>query len=90
MKGVSKTGRDFVEASYKATDGSRVTGNWESLDAEAVAAGRPWRTFPWYLGQKSYAGLYWCAPRRTRTWDMNRDLNSRDSCLPTSIKPCER
>lgn len=61
MKAVSKTGRDFVEASYKAADGSRVTGNWESLDAEAVAAGRPWRTFPWYLGQKSYAGLYWCA-----------------------------
>jgi hypothetical protein len=61
MKAVSKTGRDFVEASYKAADGSRVTGQWESLDAEAVAAGLPWRTFPWYLGQKNYAGLYWCA-----------------------------
>ena len=61
MKAVSKTGRDFVEASYKAVDGSRVTGQWESLDAEAVAAGLPWRTFPWYLGQKNHAGLYWCA-----------------------------
>ena len=61
MKTVTKTGQDFVEASYKAADSSIVTGQWESLDAEAVAAGRPWRTFPWYLGQKNYAGLYWCA-----------------------------
>ena len=61
MKAVTKTGQDVVEASYKAADGSIVTGQWESLDAEAVAAGRPWRTFPWYLGQKNYAGLYWCA-----------------------------
>ncbi len=61
MKAVTKTGQDVVEASYKAADGSIVTGLWEGLDAEAVAAGRPWRTFPWYLGQKNYAGLYWCA-----------------------------
>jgi len=61
MKAVTKTGQDVVEASYQAADGSIVTGQWESLDAEAVAAGRPWRTFPWYLGQKNYAGLYWCA-----------------------------
>src|SRR6476646_2198482 len=61
MKAVTKTGQDVVQASYKAADGSIVTGQWESLDAEAVAAGRPWRTFPWYLGQKNYAGLYWCA-----------------------------
>jgi hypothetical protein len=61
MRAVTRTVHDFVEASYKAADGSIVTGQWEGLDAEAVAAGRPWRTFPWYLGQKNYAGLYWCA-----------------------------
>ncbi|OBK67173.1 hypothetical protein A5653_17685 [Mycobacterium colombiense] len=26
-----------------------------------MCRGRPWRTFPWYLGQKNYSGLYWCA-----------------------------
>jgi hypothetical protein len=61
MKAVTTTGQDFIEASYKAPDGSLISGQWESLDAEAVAAGRPWRTFPWYLGQKNYAGWYWCA-----------------------------
>jgi hypothetical protein len=61
MKAVKVTGRDFLEGSYKAADSSIVTEEWERLDADAVAAGRPWRTFPWYLGQKNYAGLYWCA-----------------------------
>ena len=61
MKAVTTTGHDFIEASYKAPDGSLICGQWEGLDADAVAAGRPWRTFPWYLGQKNYAGWYWCA-----------------------------
>jgi hypothetical protein len=61
MKAVATTGRDFAEASYKTVDGSIVTEQWERLDTEAVAAGRPWRTFPWYLGQRNYAGTYWCA-----------------------------
>ncbi|OBB14885.1 hypothetical protein A5761_15335 [Mycolicibacterium setense] len=26
-----------------------------------MVRGRPWRTFPWYLGQRNYSGLYWCA-----------------------------
>jgi hypothetical protein len=67
MKAVTKTGQDVVEASYKAADGSIVTGLWEGLDAEAVAAGRPWRTFPWYLGQKNYAGVILVRhPKRAR------------------------
>jgi hypothetical protein len=74
MKAVTRTFQDFVEASYKAVDGSIVTGHWEGLDAEAVAASRPWRTFPWYLGQKKYAGLYWCAVRSS---DTSRGWNSR-------------
>jgi hypothetical protein len=89
MKAVTKTGQDVVEASYKAADGSIVTGLWEGLDAEAVAAGRPWRTFPWYLGQKNYAG-YIGAPPKTRTSDTSRGWNSRDSCWPTSIQRRER
>jgi hypothetical protein len=35
------------------------------LDPEAVANACPWRTFPWYLGQKNYSGLYWCATERS-------------------------
>ena len=66
MKAVTKTGQDFVEASYKAADGSIVTGQWESLDAEAVAVGGPWRTFPWYLGQKNYGVILVRYPKRAR------------------------
>ena len=89
MKAVNKSGQDFVEASYKAAESSIVTGQWESLDAEAVAAGRPWRTFPWYLGQKNY-GVCIGAPPKARTSDTSHGWNSRDSCWPTSIQRRER
>lgn len=35
------------------------------MDYHAVAEGRPWRTFPWYLGQRNYSGRYWSATERT-------------------------
>lgn len=75
MKAVTKAGQDFVEASYKTADGSIVTGQWESLDAEPVAVGLlgghsrgTWarRTTPAYIG----------APPKTRTSDTSRGSNS--------------
>jgi hypothetical protein len=56
--------RDYIHASYKASDGSAVMVDWAALDADAVVLGKPWRTFPWYLGQRNYSGLYWCATER--------------------------
>ena len=44
--------RDYVHASYKTSDGSAVMVDWAALDADAVVLGKPWRTFPWYLGQR--------------------------------------
>jgi hypothetical protein len=60
----SRTGPGIVKISYKASDGSVVTGPWGDITADAIASGLPWRTFPWYLGQKNYSGLYWCATQR--------------------------
>jgi hypothetical protein len=34
---------------------------WNDLDPLAVADGSPYREFPWYLGQRNYSGMYWCA-----------------------------
>jgi hypothetical protein len=34
---------------------------WTDVDPLAVADGRPWREFPWYLGQRHYSGMYWSA-----------------------------
>jgi hypothetical protein len=56
--------RDYSEAFYKSSDGRVVSVPWSNLDANATAEGRPWRTFPWYLGQRNYAGLYWSATER--------------------------
>jgi hypothetical protein len=60
----SRSGPDIVKISYKANDGNVVTGPWSDITADAIASGLPWRTFPWYLGQKNYSGLYWCATQR--------------------------
>jgi hypothetical protein len=57
----SSARREFAEASYKAADGEVITVDWIALDSNPVVEGLPWRSFPWYLGQKSYSGLYWCA-----------------------------
>ena len=59
MKAVADSEQDFAEASYKNSDGVVVTTEWSDLDADAVAAGAPWRKFAWYLGQESYSGVYW-------------------------------
>jgi hypothetical protein len=61
MKAAVVNQEDFAEASYRNSDHEVVTTAWSDLDAGAVAAGVPWRTFPWYLGQESYSGVYWCA-----------------------------
>jgi TnsA endonuclease N terminal len=61
MKAAVVNQEDFAEASYRNSDHEVVTTAWSDLDADAVAAGVPWRTFPWYLGQESYSGVYWCA-----------------------------
>lgn len=57
--------RDYCEAFYKSSEGRVVSVPWSNLDANATAEGRPWRTFPWYLGQGNYAGLYWSATERS-------------------------
>ena len=49
--------RDYMHASYKTSDGSAVMVDWADLDADAVVLGKPWRTFPWYLGQRNYSGF---------------------------------
>lgn len=61
MKSVVDTEQDFAEATYRNSTGVVVTTVWSDLDADAVAAGAPWRKFPWYLGQRNYSGVYWCA-----------------------------
>lgn len=61
MNAGSRAGPDIVKISYKAADGGVVTGPWGDITADAIACGLPWRTFPWYLGQRNYSGLYWCA-----------------------------
>lgn len=52
--------RDYIHASYRTLDGSEVVVDWAELDPDAVVRGSPWRTFPWYVGQRNYSGLYWC------------------------------
>lgn len=52
---------DGAEVSFKDAGGGVVSTSWIQLDANAVVRGRPWRNFPWYLGQRNYSGRYWCA-----------------------------
>lgn len=59
----ARTG-DYCEAFYRSSGGHIVNVPLSDLDANAVVQGRPWRTFPWYLGQKNYAGLYWSPTER--------------------------
>jgi hypothetical protein len=65
MKATSATaGSHAVIAKYKDHVGQVVETGWAEMDHHAVAAGRPWRTFPWYLGQRNYSGRYWSATER--------------------------
>jgi hypothetical protein len=66
MKAISASaGSHAVIAKYKDHAGQVVETGWVEMDYRAVAAGRPWRTFPWYLGQRNYSGRYWSATERT-------------------------
>lgn len=64
VSSMKKLSRDYIHASYKTLGGSEIVVDWPELDADAVARGRAWRTLPWYLGQRNYSGLYWCATER--------------------------
>ena len=50
-----------VDVAYKTAAGEIRVMPWEDADPLAIADGRPWREFPWYLGQRNYSGMYWCA-----------------------------
>jgi hypothetical protein len=54
---MNTTSRDYLRASYKTADGLEVEIDWAALDADAVVVGKPWRTFPWYVGQRNYSVL---------------------------------
>jgi hypothetical protein len=51
----------LAEVAYKVPDGDIKLMPWSDVDPYAVAAGRPWRQFPWYVGQRNYSGMYWSA-----------------------------
>jgi hypothetical protein len=66
MKAISASaGSHAVTAKYKDHAGQVVETCWAEMDYRTVVAGRPWRTFPWYLGQRNYSGRYWSATERT-------------------------
>ena len=52
---------NVVDVAYKAVNGEIRVMPWSDVDPLAVAYGGPWREFPWYLGQRHYSGMYWCA-----------------------------
>jgi hypothetical protein len=54
-----------AELAYKVTSGDTKLMPWSDVDPYAVAAGRPWRQFPWYVGQRNYSGMYWSATEAT-------------------------
>ncbi len=60
MEAEVSVGGDFADVAYKVVDGTR-TMPWSDVDPYAVAEGLPWRRYPWYLGQRNYSGMYWCA-----------------------------
>jgi hypothetical protein len=61
MKAITDAGSDVVDVAYKAMNGEIRVMPWTDVDPLAVADGRPWREFPWYLGQRHYSGMYWSA-----------------------------
>jgi hypothetical protein len=61
MKEIIDADSDVVDVAYKATNGEIRVMPWTDVDPLAVADGRPWREFPWYLGQRHYSGMYWSA-----------------------------
>ena len=61
MKEITDADSDVVDVAYKAMNGEIRVMPWTDVDPVAVADGRPWREFPWYLGQRHYSGMYWSA-----------------------------
>ena len=61
MKEMTGADSDVVDVAYKAMNGEVRVMPWTDVDPLAVADGRPWREFPWYLGQRHYSGMYWSA-----------------------------
>jgi TnsA-like endonuclease N terminal len=49
---------------FRRADGAVAEARWADADASVIVDGMPWRKFPWYLGQRSKAGIYWCATER--------------------------
>ena len=55
---------DAAALRYKPANGEVVETSWAEADPVSIANGRPWRKFPWYLGQTNYSGVYWSATER--------------------------
>jgi len=56
---------ESVHASFRRADArSHEDCRWDQVDAEAVAAGTPWRLFRWHKGQKRYSGTDWSSTER--------------------------
>jgi hypothetical protein len=51
MKEITDADGDVVDVAYNAMNGEIRVMPWTDVDPLAVADGRPWREFPWYLGQ---------------------------------------
>jgi hypothetical protein len=49
---------------YKNRKNQNVESFWCEADLNIVVDGRPWRKFPWYLGQRNYSGVYWSVTER--------------------------
>jgi len=61
MTKIDDAGSPVVDVAYKTAAGKTRVMPWNDLDPLAVADGSPYREFPWYLGQRNYSGMYWCA-----------------------------
>ena len=79
-----------TQAHYKWAGGTTADVLLADADPLAIVDGLPWRTFPWYLGQRNYAGTYWCA---TECSDVNYEWRLelsrlRQSRVPSSSRHC--
>ena len=72
MKEITDADSDVVKVAYKAMNGEIRVMPWTDVDPLAVADGRPWREFPWYLGQRHYSGMYWSATEAKLVGYVNR------------------
>jgi hypothetical protein len=69
-------GVDTPVVHYRRADGTAAAVRWADADASAIVDGMPWRKFPWYLGRRSKAGIYWCATERCHvTYESRLELS---------------